>query len=484
MTAALPAGRISPALRVAIGLPVLLGALDLTVISATLPVIIDELRLPLPDGTRQAAWLVSGYLIAYAIGILGAGRLGDAIGERRVLIGATILFGLASALVAISGDWSTELVQQVTYRWFESRPGPDTAGVWTLVAARALQALGAGAMVPVGMSYGWKITGSRAWLGFIAAADMLGWTLGHLYGGIVVSLANWRTAFWINVPLCGLSLFLLYRTKHGETSNASRFPLVQFLLGGAGLSILVFGTAGESDGRTVLWGWVVAGIVLVASSVALGADRLLPLHAVWRDPAATAINFLLGYLVFLTLAFVPLYVSVLFEQEARTDAWITGWLLSAFTLPLVLATWLGTRDLPKWLLLLGAAGSGVGFLMVRGWEPNVAALIPALVIIGMSLGFFFTPMAERVLATAPPETAGGASSLVILTRLIGMAVGTSILTGFILARVGAANIADAASLLKDVESAFEDAAYLGAFGSAVLASLVGVSLASSRNSER
>lgn len=104
---------------------------------------------------------------------------------------------------------------------------------------------------------------------------------------------------------------------------------------------MVYGTAGESAARPIQWGWVTAGILLIGGAFWLRPDRLLPLGTAARRPAATAANLVLGYLVFLTLAFVPLYVSVLFDSPAETDAWITGWLLTAFTIPLVATTWFG-----------------------------------------------------------------------------------------------------------------------------------------------
>ena len=463
---------VSWKLRVAIGLPVLLGALDLTVISATLPVIIEELDLPLPGGTRQAAWLVSAYLIAYAIGILGAGRLGDALGERRTLIAATVIFGAASALVAGSGEWSTNLVQEIAYRAFEARPGSDISGLGVLVAGRALQALGAGAMVPVGMSYGWRITGSAKWLGFIAAVDMAGWTLGHLYGGVVVSLTDWRVAFWINLPLTAVALVLLNRVKRPSRPTRKAFPVVQFLAGSTGLALLVYGTTGESAEQPIEWGWVLVGIALAGAAFWRGSDQLLPLRTAARRPAVATANLVLGYLVFLTLAFVPLYVSVLFDAPAEVDAWTTGWLLTAFTLPLVATTWLGSRPLPPAALPLAALAATAGFAMMRSWDPVASAMVPSLIVVGLALGLFFTPLAEAVLAGAPADAAGGASSLVILTRLVGMAIGTSVLTGYILRRVSETTISDAATLLGDVEAAFEGAAYLGVAGAILLGILV------------
>ncbi len=82
----------------------------------------------------------------------------------------------------------------------------------------------------------------------------------------------------------------------------------------------------------------------------------------------------------------------------------------------------------------------LGSRLPRQWFPRSSSL-------GRPWAVFFTPLAETVLAAAPDDAAGGASSLVILTRLVGMAIGTSVLTGYILQRVSETEIADAATLL-------------------------------------
>ncbi len=133
-------------LYIGVGLPVLLGALDLTVISAVLPVIIGELDLVVPDGVRQASWLVIGYLVAYAIGIVGGGRLGDRYGSRRVLVWAVGLFGVASLGLIVLASGPASLVKEIAYRGFEARPDPSLVALAVLTGWRVLQALAAGAI--------------------------------------------------------------------------------------------------------------------------------------------------------------------------------------------------------------------------------------------------------------------------------------------------------------------------------------------------
>ena len=94
--------RFSPWLILAIvSLPVFIGALDLTIISAVLPEVIISLDLPVKEYLDQASWAVNGYLIAYALSMTFTGRLSDIIGRRAIYISCLLIFIAGSYLVTI-----------------------------------------------------------------------------------------------------------------------------------------------------------------------------------------------------------------------------------------------------------------------------------------------------------------------------------------------------------------------------------------------
>lgn len=454
-------------LQIAVGLPVLLGALDLTVISAVLPAVVSELALPVPSGVRQASWLVTGYLVAYAIGIVMAGRLSDRIGAARLLRGAIVVFGLASVFVAVSGPWSTRLVQQVAYRTIEARPSPEFVALWLLVGGRALQAAAAGALVPAGMSYGWKELGTQRWLGFVAAVDLAGWTLGHLYGGIIVRVSEWRLAFWINVPFVVLSLVML-RGAESSRSHDRPMPWLRVMLFGAGLGLSMVAIGGaEGAGGGVRPGWLVAGIVAVSLSLLGDVDALMPFGRLLRRPGVLVANLALGGSVFLVLAFVPLFVAVLIEPDPEQAGWVAGWFLSLFTIPMAVVAWVSVRWPNNALRLVASAGGIFGFLLITRWEADYQGMAGALLVLGLSFGVWFGPLAERVLVRVELAESGAASAAVILARLVGMAMGTAALTNTVLSNVAA--VTTASALADDLLNVFQNAAYLGVAVSAVLA---------------
>lgn len=423
-------------LYVGVGLPVLLGALDLTVISAVLPVIIGDLELVVPDGVRQASWLVVGYLIAYAIGIVGGGRLGDRFGARRTLIWAVALFGIASAGLVAFNDTPVRVFQEVAYRGFEWRPDPSIVSLGVLTGWRVLQALGAGAVVPTGMAFGWRTTKSRSWLAFVAAIDLLGWTFGHLYGGIVVRFSDWPVAFWLNVPVAVVAILILRRLGESEEPSRQRFPTPSFILVAIGLTGLIVGIGGvEGNELPVRPLYLAVGLVSLVLGLRVGRESLLPWKTLTEHRWILGANVALGYLAFILLAAVPIFVSVLVESDSGRAAWMTGWTLTAFTVPLAASALLGGRWVSRPTLVASVVATAAGLILIRTWQPSVESLLPALVVCGLGLGWLFAPLAEVPLSTADDERAGAVSATIILMRLLGMAAGSSILTAFVLSGI-------------------------------------------------
>ncbi|MCU0486986.1 MAG: MFS transporter [Anaerolineales bacterium] len=133
-------------------LPIFIGALDLTVVSAVLPHVIYDLEIPVQTGLDDAAWVVSGYLLAYSIAMTFMGRLSDLVGRRKTYLLALVIFAIGSYLVAVADSWPANLAYRLAILVAGGRPDPAQVSLWTLVAARMIQAFGGGAMVPVGMA--------------------------------------------------------------------------------------------------------------------------------------------------------------------------------------------------------------------------------------------------------------------------------------------------------------------------------------------
>jgi MFS family permease len=443
--------------------PIFIGAVDLTVVSAVLPHVIYDLEIPLNTGLDEAAWIVSGYLLAYSAAMTFMGRLSDIHGRRRVYLIALAIFAAGSYLVAVADAWPTQLVLR-GYSWFAGHGRLDRSDVilYTIIASRMIQAFGAGAMVPVGMALVGDLypPGKRARiLGFVAAVDTSGWVVGHLYGGILVRFFNWRMIFWLNLPLCALVFILLaiaLRETRPEESRTSMDWLGAVLIS-LSLAFFNIGLGAGSEASSSLGDLqniqfprhmvpaILAACIVLVLFILRESRTTSPLIRldIFRRPnfaATSCANFLVGFSLFIAIASVPLFINTLVAETLEQGAWDSGWMLSALTVPMAVASipggWLTDRTSYRFPSLLGLLMAMGGFLLMQLWNAGTpySTMIPQLALTGVGFGLTIAPLAAAALDTAPEAYRGTASGLVILFRLVGMTLGVSSITTYGLQR--------------------------------------------------
>lgn len=448
--------------------PVFIGALDLTVVSAFLPELIVELELPLQTALDDAAWILSGYLLAYTVSMTFMGRVSDLVGRRAVYIVCLLIFLAGSVLVATAHQAPTQFVYSI-YRRLGERPDIAYVNLQVIIIGRVIQALGAGALVPVSLALVGDLfpPARRARpLGLVAAMDTLGWVLGHLYGGLMVQVMPWQGIFWINVPLTLVTIALVIWALRDMPQHRvqGRFDFLGSALIVGALVALNVGLGGNVDAATsassfedlsplppYFGAMMIAAVVLLAGFVLVERrvrDPLMNLNMFRRRnlSAGAVVNLFVGFCLTIGLVSVPILVNV--RQEDVTmlqDAALqVGLLLSTLTIPMALAAvpggWLTDRIGYRLTTVLGLSLALIGFLAVwRTWYLNIADAVIAveMAVVGIGLGLTFSPISAAVINAAKEGERGVASALVIILRLIGMTVSVSALTTISLNRVNA-----------------------------------------------
>jgi MFS family permease len=445
-----------------IAFPIFIGALDLTVVSAVLPQVLLDLEIPFQTGLDDAAWIVTGYLLAYSVSMTFMGRLSDLYGRRRVYLAALVIFAFGSYLAAVAHTWPTRTVQRIVYLIVGGRSDVSFISLYTLIGARMIQAFGAGTMVPVGMAMIGDLfpAGNRARpLGVIAAVDTAGWVVGSLYGGIIVRFWNWQTIFWLNLPICLIAFLLIWSLlkEKDQTKQAGKMDWFGAVLITISLSILniALGAGGETSSTASLD--ELKGLPPYVLP-AIGLVVLILMIFVWwqgrvKHPLielslfrkknyipASLTNFLVGVALFVAIANVPLFINSLIATSPEQGAWDSGWMLSSLTIPMALAAvpggWITDRKGYRLPSLLGLIMAVLGFAVMTGWKQDISYLIMAiqLAFTGIGLGLIMAPIAAAVINASPAEHRGTSSALVIIFRLIGMTVGVSSITTFGLRR--------------------------------------------------
>jgi EmrB/QacA subfamily drug resistance transporter len=417
--------------------------LDVSIVNVALPSIQTDLHFS--PGDLQ--WVLSAYALTFGGFLLLGGRAADLLGRRRVFMGGLALFTVASLVCGLS----------------------TSEGM--LIAARAVQGLGAAILSPAALSI---ITttfeeGSERnkALGIWGAMGGTGAAFGVLMGGILTKALGWEWIFFVNVPI-GIFAFAFTRSvvRESRAGHAGRqFDAAGAVLITSALSLLVYALTqanrvGWTSARTI--GILVASAVLHAAFIAVehrSRDPLVPLGIFARLRTLTGANvvsFLVGGLTFAMFFMLSLYMQQVLGLSALQTG--TGYLAVALTAIASsgVAQALVTRAGVKPVLIVGVILMGLGNV----WFTQVSAdgsywvdLLPGFFAIGVGLGFSFVPLSIAALAGVEPQEAGLASGLFNTSQQIGGALGVAIFSTVSTDR--------ASTLLKEGES--QAAALTGGF---------------------
>jgi EmrB/QacA subfamily drug resistance transporter len=400
-------------------------SLDNLVVTMALP----SIRHDLHAGLSGLEWTVNAYTLTFAVFLLTAASLGDRFGRRRVFTIGLAVFTLASAGAALAPN------------------------IQILIAARAIQGLGAATVLPLSMTIlSAAVPAARrgAALGIWGAVSGLGVAVGPLVGGAVVDGAAWQWIFWLNVPVGLLILPAAWRRLAESRGAARRLDVPGVALASAGLFGIVFGVVrGNSHGWTSasVLGSVIGGAVLLAAFVAFERrtpQPMLPLRlfANRTFAAVNAASLLFSFGMFGSVFLLAQFMQTVqgyspFEAGLRTLPW-TGMPLLLAPIAGPLADRIGGRPLIATGLALQAVGLA-WLALVTTTTVSYLALVPGFVLAGIGMSLFFVPVGTVVLGAVRPVEQGVASGANNAIREIGGVFGVAVLASVFAARGGYAS---------------------------------------------
>ncbi|CAI9401575.1 Multidrug resistance protein 3 [Nocardioides sp. T2.26MG-1] len=410
----------------AVMLSIGLVAIDSTILATAVPSVVEDL-----GGFTQFPWLFSVYLLAQAVSVPVYAKLADQYGRKPVMLVGVGLFLVGSLLCGLA--------------W----------GMGALIAFRAVQGLGAGAVQPVGMTIVGDIysVAERAKVqGYLASVWAISAVVGPTLGGVFADYLSWRWIFFVNLPLGVAAGWMLWR--HFAEDVARERHRIDYagslLLAGGGvlllLALLEGGIRWTWSSGTSITLFAVAGALLVAFGLVerRAVEPVLPLWVFRHRVLVSAMlaSLVVGVLIMGLSTYVPLYAQTVLGHGAV----VAGFALAAMTLGWPIAASNAGRlyltiGFRRTMLIGGAVGlAGAALLVTIDPGSSILHLAAPCFVMGLGFGLVASPSVIAAQSSVTWQHRGVATGTTMFARSVGSAVGVAVFgaiaNGVVASRLG------------------------------------------------
>ncbi|MDV3124407.1 MFS transporter [Mycobacterium sp. 21AC1] len=397
--------------------------LDATIVAVANPTIMEELGADY-DGV---IWVTSAYLLAYAVPLLVAGRLGDVFGPKNMYLAGLAVFTAASLWCGLAGS------------------------IEALIAARVVQGIGAAVLTPQTLSTITRIfpperrgVAMSVWGATAGVATLVG----PLAGGVLVGGLGWQWIFFVNVPIGIAGLALAVWLVPVLPTQRHRFDMIGVLLSGVGMFLIVFALQeGQShEWAPWVWGTATIGVGVMAAFVCWQAvntrEPLIPLR-IFADR-----DFSLANVGVATIGFSVTAMILPLMFYAQSVCGLSPTRAALFTAPTaiasgVLAPVVGRivdRTHPRPVIGFGFSAMAIGLtwlsIEMLPTTPIWRLLLPQ-VLMGIGMAFIWSPLAATATRNLPSDLAGAGSGVYNATRQVGSVLGSAGIAAFMTSRIAA-----------------------------------------------
>ncbi|MCV7175733.1 MFS transporter [Mycolicibacterium sphagni] len=395
---------------------------DSTIVAVANPSIMDGLEITSYD---TVIWVTSAYLLAYAVPLLLAGRLGDRFGPKNLYIIGLAIFTLSSLWCGLAGS------------------------IDMLIAARVAQGIGAALLTPQTLSTITRIfpperrgVAMSMWGATAGVATLVG----PLAGGVLVGRLGWEWIFFVNVPVGVVGLALAVWLIPTLPTSRHRFDVVGVVLSGVGMFLVVFGLQEGQSHHWQAWIWavIVAGIGFFTAFVYWQSinrsEPLIPLQ-VFADRDFGLSNLgvaVIGFVVTAMMLPIMFYAQVVCGLSPTRSALLIAPMAIVSG---VLAPFVGhivDRVHPRPILGFGfsvvaIAVTWLSFEMTP--TTPIWRLVLPLITMGVGMAFIWAPLATTATRNLPPHLAGAGAGVYNATRQVGSVLGSAGIAAFMSSRI-------------------------------------------------
>lgn len=401
-----------------------MNLLDVTIVNVALP----SLQRDFDVGSGQIEWVVAGYVLAFALGLLPFGRYGDLKGKKQIFLLGVGAFSLASAFCGMA----TSIEMLIVARIIQGAAG----AIMTPQVLAIAQVM----FPPHERSAAFSLFGLSAGLASVAGPIIGGWLIGMDFFGL-----GWRPIFLINVPLGILAILAGLRLiPHVPVRTGLRNDFGGILLAGLGIFCVIFPLIGGQG-----YGWPLWTFAMIASSPvffvgfyywerrqrAVGGPELLPVSLMINR------NYVIGALMtavfFSTLPGFFLILAMFLQEGLLLTPLQSGMTTVPFSVGVLIASIISGRlgmVPPRLRIVIGVIMVILGMALLRHQvlllTPDIdrMALLPSLLLSGLGMGIAIAPMFQVVLAGVSPDDAGSGSGALQAIQQVGSVFGIAIVS--------------------------------------------------------
>tara|TARA_A100001234_G_scaffold221071_1_gene235727 strand:+ start:5234 stop:6697 length:1464 start_codon:yes stop_codon:yes gene_type:complete len=413
-------------------LAVFIAADDQTVVVTLLPSMVLDLGISVGE-LNKISWTITSYLLGFTLVMPLAGKLCDKFGYRLVLIFSMIIFSIGSLLIGI------------TVNLPESNYVPSKLN-W-LIVFRFLQAMGGGAIIPIAIASVSLILEKKYWIygfGLIGASAEAGGVIGPLWGSLILEIWDWPAAFFINIPLAILIIFLaLLMPKSKKNKQQIKFlDISLFSL------IIIISTIfiSEYDGldftQIILLITILALVIITTIKIRLFNQEILPDKLIKSKTFlwSSLTHFFIGSSLIIVMVIIPLSGSTVFGLDSLTIGLSLLKLTAFIGLGSILGIFLTRLSLTLTLILGSILITSGTIIYSNNIETPTNEIDYIFYILGIGFGLFIVPIHNSGLHKISENIRGISSSMISLSRMLGMIFGLSLMT-----TIGTARFSDLVS---------------------------------------
>lgn len=406
------------AILAAMGFGALIAQMFSTVIGPALPTMRVDLNLSLSTET----WTITAYSLAFGAALVAGGRLGDLVGEVKMIVIGFIIFGIGLVISAIAVDGLV------------------------MVIGRAVQGVGVGLSAPATLSIvvnTFPLRRRGFAVGIWGFAHGFGLLIGPIFAGYMLSLLTWRWVFWIAVPLTAAVILVTIIAARGYRSLLAEgtYDILGLIIGGLGITLLTFGLQNASNGWELpgTWGPLVVGAVLLVIFGWVETRIKHPLvdfglfrHRLFSGGffAESAVGFI--YIPMLTFVGSLLFIDVLNMSPVEASFVIVITTGTCMVLEPFAGRWVD-RIGPGLPITISLLMQAVALWWMGTFNPDttIAQMVVPLALMGAGVGIALPACNTAGMSAVPQAKAGMGSGLMQMTFNIPAALGVALVTSII-----------------------------------------------------